>query len=644
MRCTRMKKILQLLCGLLTLCLLAAPVSPAARATETGRTITLEGGVDMLRALKDAQDGDTVVLSGSVTVTDMSSKDAPWVIDKAVTIQGGTLGLRAGGIILNADVTFRDTTLSFEPYVRNAILANGHTLTLENVGCDSSTRSVNLFCGGLYDPDGFGSTPGTAGVIVIKGNTSLKGYGAVGNLYAGNLCMGGMNEADSHINGPANQYAGSASIRIESGTATLGDIYAGGAQQRIPVGSSSGKVILTDPAKYTVAGPVDVRLTGGAVKYVDGAGANEVNVTYNGGDYSTDLTVKNVSGLSVESGSLAPTAESGLPAGTALSVSEGATLDLTGLGDVTVGSLEGGGTLLLGQSQSLSIVGNATGTTAVGIGSLNPRGHSTMHPIADHPYLRAPQSGADAFLLAPPDGYPDMQFTRAETGEWSVPANDMPILVETAWFTDAHSAVESGGYAELPLEVTYVENGAPMLDLGVVPLTVLVNGSPAGSQVDELGYYSYTTPELFIEIIEDFVYVQGADGTYSIELIIPGAHTGDGRVLSAQTVLTIGADTPPTQGLTHRIRNVSAGDGQVAVDVAALSADTAPSATVLAAAYTRDGMMCGVSMVPVTAEGEVSLPLDSAGADFVAVFLVDDTGSLKRVCWKQNVVKTDPLE
>ncbi len=637
-----MKKYLPLLCGLLTLCLLAIPASPAARAADTGRTITLEAGkVDMRTALKDARDGDTIVLNGNVGITDMDSKDAPWVIDKAVTIRGGELGLWAGGIILDADVTFRDTDLAFDLYVRNAIMANGHTLTLENVTC--SSRPVNLFCGGLYDPEGFGSTPGTAGAIVIKGNTSLKGDGAPGNLYAGNLCMGGMNEADSHINGPANQYAGSASIRVESGSATLGDIYAGGAQQRIPVGSASGKVILTDPEKYTTAGPVDVRLTDGAVKTVDGAGADAVSVTYNGGAYSTGLTVKNVSGLRVETGALAPTAQSGLSESTALSVSEGAKLDLTGLGDVTVGGLEGGGTLLLGQSQSLTVTGNVTGRTTVGIGSLNPSGHSTMQPIADHPYLRAPQSEVGAFLLAPPEGSPDMQLTRAETGDWSVPAVDAPVLVETAWFANAHSAVESGGYAELPLEVTYVENGAPMLDLGVVPLTVLVNGSPADSQVDELGYYSYTTPELLIEIIEDLVYVQGADGTYSIELAVPGAHTADGRVLSAQTVLAIGADTPPAQGLTHRIRSVSADDAQVAVDVATLSAGADPGATVLAAAYTRDGMMCAVSMVPVTAGGRVSLPLDSAGADFVAVFLVDGSGSLKPVCWKQNILKSGAL-
>ncbi len=640
-----MKKYLRLLCGLLTLCLLAVPVCPAAQAAETGRTITLEGMVDVRDALKDAQAGDTVVLSGSVTITDSASNDAPWVIDKAVTIQGGTLGLRAGGIILDADVTFRDTTLSFQPFVRNAIMANGHTLTLENVSCSGSARSVNLFCGGLYDPI-YSGVPGTAGAIIIKGNTSLKGDGAPGNLYAGNLCMGGMTEADSHINGPENQYSGTASIRIESATATLGDIYAGGAQQRIPVGSTSGKVILTDPAQYTTAGPVDVRLTGGAVKYVDGAGANEVSVTYNGGDYATELTVRNVSGLRVETGALTPTAESGLSESTALSVSQGAKLDLTGLGDVTVGSLEGGGTLVLGQSQSLTVTGNVTGSATVGIGSLNPSGHSTMQPIAEHPYISAPRSGADAFLLAPPDGYADMQFTRAETGDWSVPAIGAPVLVKTFRFeTDALSVPIDEPSCDFWLET--LDGNDEFVYMDDIPVTIRVNGHLTSKQKDTFGDDVYMTPDnkLSVYLGSDSLSVTAAaeDGTYAIEVTIPGTHTVSGQPLSARTVLTVGEGSAPVETLPYQIQSVSADDVQVTVNVSALTADATPGATVLAAAYTQDGMMRAVSLVPMTAEGTVLVPLDSAGADYVTVFIVDGTGSLRPLCQNQSAAKTAPL-
>lgn len=642
----KIRKYARLLRGLLALCLAAALAVPAVPAAEAGRTITLTGKVDMTQALADARDGDTIVLDGSVLITDMSSKDAPWVIDKAVTIQGGTLGLWAGGIILDADVTFRDTTLSFDLFIRNAILANGHTLTLENVRCDQSSRQVvNLFCGGLYDPEGYGSTPGAEGKIIIKGNTSLRIGTQVGNLYAGNLCMGGLNEADSHINGPANQYAGNASIQIESGNADLGSIYAGGAQQRIPVGSASGKVILTDPAQYTTAGPVDIRLTDGSVKYVDGAGAGAVHVTYNGTANSAALTVKNVPDLAVETGSLALTAESGLPEGAVLGVREGAALDLTGLGNaVTAGSLAGGGTLLLGQEQSLSVTGDVTGQTTVGIFSLNAGGCSTMPPLREHPYLRAPQSAPDAFLLAPPDGYAELQLARDEHGDWSVPAGEAPVLVENAWFVDGYTSVGSEEYAELPLDVTYVENDAPMYLLDFLPLTVAVNGAPAHRQEVD-GYFVYTTPDqrLSVEVINDAVCVSGEDGTYTIELIIPGSNTGNGRALAAQTVLTIGAAAAPAEDLPCRIRSVWADDAQVTADIAALSAGAEAGGTVLAAAYTQDGQMSAVAAVPLTGPGTVSIPLDSAGADHVTVFAVDDTGNLKPVCRKQNVAKTAPL-
>ncbi len=632
-----MKKYLQLICGPLLLFAAVILLSPAVRAADPGRTITLEGKVDMLRALDGAKDGDIIELNGSVGITDMSSKDAPWVIDKAVTIQGGTLGLWAGGIILDADVTFRNTTLSFDLFVRNAIMANGHTLTLENVRCDQGTRSVNLFCGGLYDPGGFGSSPGAEGKIMILGNTSLKGDSAPGNLYAGNLCMGGMNEADSEINGPENQYNGNASILIESSNAELGGIYAGGAQQKIPAGSTSGKVILTDPAKYTTGGRVDISLLDGTAKNVDGAGAGEVHVTYNGNAYSTALTLTSVSGLTVASGSLTPAAGSGFLDGAVLSVSGDAKLDLTSLGNLTVGSFSGGGTLLLGQGQSLSVTGSVTGCTTVGIFSLNSSGMSTVKPIEEHPYVKAPQSGPDAFKLAPPNGDPDMQFIRNENGDWSVPANDAPVLVENVWFVEDHISVESESEAALCLNAQYVDNGAlPYIDF--IPLTIIVNGSPTDRHVDEYGYYVYTTQDnkLSMFVSEDTVYAEGPDGTYSIEVIIPAAHTDSGQILSARTVLTVGAGTAPEQDLPCRIRSASVEDAQVVVDIAG---GTAAGGTVIAAAYTENGRMCGISSVPVTGEGTVSVPLDSSEASYVTVFIVDRMDSMKPICRDQSIPK-----
>lgn len=145
------------------------------RAAASDRTIIVAEGGDLRQAVADARDGDTIVLSGSVLINDDTSKDAPWVIDKAVTIQGGTLNLWVGGIILNADVSFRNMEISFDGFIRNAIMANGHTLILEDVSCAAGARPLHLFCGGLYGSNGAEGTPGEEGKIILRGGSQPRG-------------------------------------------------------------------------------------------------------------------------------------------------------------------------------------------------------------------------------------------------------------------------------------------------------------------------------------------------------------------------------------------------------------------------------------------------------------------------------------
>ena len=65
-----------------------------------------------------------------------------------------------------------------------------------------------------------------------------------------------------HGDGQANVFAGDAVIEIKGAASStaLGDIYACGAQQRIPIGATAGKITLSDPSKYTVSGKVSVFL------------------------------------------------------------------------------------------------------------------------------------------------------------------------------------------------------------------------------------------------------------------------------------------------------------------------------------------------------------------------------------------------
>ena len=630
-----MKRTIRYAAALIALCLAVVSAAPPARAAGTGDTIHLADTGDLRQAVANAKDGDTIVLDGWGVVDCPGSDDAPWVIDKAVTIQGGQMTVHAGGVILTKDVTIRGTVLAFSTYVRNAIMAHGHTLTLEDVTCESGARSVDLFCGGLYDPNGFGSTPGPEGKIVIRGKTSLKGDSEPGSLYAGNLCMGGMNAATSTVNGPANAFEGSASISIETDDGVLGGIYAGGAQRKIPTGAISGKVTLPDPSKYTVKGTVRVRLQNGAVRYVDGRGAGAVDVTYTGDENLTDyLTLGHISSLTVESGYVAPELGSSLREGAAVSVRDGGTLGMAGFGDVSVGSFTGGGRMVLDLGQTLSVTGAVTGTTTVGIGGFSYSGGSSNLTVKGHVYIRAPQAAEGAFRLAPPNSHPDLAFVW-ENGEWTGPEISGLVVVESVRFQEEQTAVDSGEQVvDLLLEAVYAEDTAPVSYLDFIPLTVRVNGTRAVLEEYEEGYYRYTAGGLCMEVIDDALEITAVgfaapipDGTYAIEIEVPGSNTASGGSLKASAKLIVGEGSPDP-GPAYKIDRVSVKDGSVVCTVGAADG----TAVLAAAAYTADGRLLRVGTAAVTGPGDVRVQMDASGADHVKAFLLDSLSSMRPLC------------
>ena len=514
-------------------------------------------------------------------------------------------------------------------------MANGHTLTLEDVTCESGARSVDLFCGGLYDPNGFGSTPGPEGKIVIRGKTSLKGDSEPGSLYAGNLCMGGMNAATSTVNGPANAFEGSASISIETDDGVLGGIYAGGAQRKIPTGAISGKVTLPDPSKYTVKGTVRVRLQNGAVRYVDGRGAGAVDVTYTGDENLTDyLTLGHISSLTVESGYVAPELGSSLREGAAVSVRDGGTLGMAGFGDVSVGSFTGGGRMVLDLGQTLSVTGAVTGTTTVGIGGFSYSGGSSNLTVKGHVYIRAPQAAEGAFRLAPPNSHPDLAFVW-ENGEWTGPEISGLVVVESVRFQEEQTAVDSGEQVvDLLLEAVYAEDTAPVSYLDFIPLTVRVNGTRAVLEEYEEGYYRYTAGGLCMEVIDDALEITAVgfaapipDGTYAIEIEVPGSNTASGGSLKASAKLIVGEGSPDP-GPAYKIDRVSVKDGSVVCTVGAADG----TAVLAAAAYTADGRLLRVGTAAVTGPGDVRVQMDASGADHVKAFLLDSLSSMRPLC------------
>ena len=562
------KKPSQLLAVLTAVCMLAAMFPPVGfAANQTRQIITLADGGDLRAAVENANSGDTIQLSGTGYVN-AAEGDKPWIIDKNITIQGGTLNLRAGGILLGADAVFAGVTLDFTSNVRNAIMANGHSLTLDNV--KASNVSVNLFCGGLI-PAGYENftvpSSGPAGEIIVRGATNLQAdtkFGS-GNIFAGNLCIGGMDAVHNGAsdNGPANVFSGNAVINIEgsaSGT-SLGEIYACGAQQRIPVGASSGKMTVPNSDDYTVSGTVTVT---GDIPHVDGAGSRATDVRYSGSGNAANRVFSRISSLSVENGYLI------LDAGTSfrtqdapLSAASGAKLDIQNLGAFPVGSFSGG-TLIMGANQTLTINGEVSGETAVAIGGTRPSGDivvSTGSPVKGHTYIQAPNSTENSFHLLPPAAQLDMTLVRDASGNWTVPddstGGNKDLVKDFSFDTTAITAAP-GEEVEFPLTVEGVTIAPVYLDY--IPLTINVNGYPTNrieEDVDGEIYYKYASRGnyLTMEIVENRLYVTSdaewgaAESPYPIEIVLPKEYSASGTILRTSATLTVEGASQP--GHTH---------------------------------------------------------------------------------------------
>ncbi len=119
--------------------------------------ITLKEPLNSLNAaLAKANHFDQIVFLDDIHVNDLNSNDEPLVIDKAVTIKGYNdqnydLNLRCGGILLGADVTFQNINVGTSSFIRPAIAANGHELTLINVHQIESLRPLQIYGGTFFD-------------------------------------------------------------------------------------------------------------------------------------------------------------------------------------------------------------------------------------------------------------------------------------------------------------------------------------------------------------------------------------------------------------------------------------------------------------------------------------------------------------
>ena len=276
------KRILSIATALaLTLALLPAAVVPAS-AAGSGRMVQVSNSATFNSAITNLQDGDTIQLTSSFVVTTPTSSNDSLFIGKNVTIdgQGNWLSLRYAGVLLGADVTFKDVTLGLASNVRPALMANGHTLTLENVQRDPTNRNINLFCGGLTGGNQGGLSQGGHGQIIIKGNTYL---GPTGRVFAGSISTDGK---DNVFDKPA-------TVTIEKSVSgdPIGELYACGALQTYTSENdwfdyqNEINPPFASPGNFKVRGKVMFNLYQGKVGKVSGdtgVGGNLAQVNYNG--------------------------------------------------------------------------------------------------------------------------------------------------------------------------------------------------------------------------------------------------------------------------------------------------------------------------------------------------------------------------
>ena len=506
-----MKKPFRLLAALLTFCIAAAAIPTAGLATDTE-----SGFFDLKAAVENAADGSTITLTNDAIVN-TDQKASPWIIDKNVTIDGNgrIVSVRMMGILLDADVTFKNMDLRLvSSDGRNAIIANGHSLTLDSVtteaisvnGVSSKAHSINIFGGSLQKGDHENyfevPSPGAESTITIRGNTNLQGSDEIlghGNIFAGSLSMGtfGENAAD----GPPTTFTGDVTINIEDskGTGSLGTIYACGGQNRTPQGSIAGKETSANPEKYKVEGTVTITGTN-ALPDVDGAGATTTNVVFKGNGNQAEKTFGNISSLTMESGNLVLKENSSFRDNGTLALKSGAKLDLqkTNEGNLNVGNFEGNdGFVFLGQNQNWRIEGQVTGTTKIAIGGTTYNDENSQKvPTVGHTYITAPNSHDDNFILLPPNSQTDMKLVRDTDGNWKATSNgtgeENKVIVENFHFVESSVTVASRvEEVTLPLDVTYASNSAQVSYLDFIPLYIDVNGK-GSLQTETDGYFSYT--------------------------------------------------------------------------------------------------------------------------------------------------------
>ena len=301
-------------------------------------------------ALEKVKPGGTIIITGKAFVNDTGSNDAPFIIDKEVTIksEGDTpavMDIRAGGIVLGANVKFENVSLQLVNINRHDIFANGYKLELVNVATlGPGIELFDIYVGSLV-ADGVDVPAGSKGQVFIKTDGNLKGASNLakfGTIYAGS--MGADYTKLSNIEVENAGFADTISIENIVGTGSL---------------KSDGT------GYYNVSSRVGTTLKNYFPKVDGGAGSSSSFLLYTTTSSTRDLNVSNIDYLRVVEGQTNIN-NPDLTSLREVTVDSNAVLDLTGAAkDFTIENYGGSGTLVFPTEGQLHITKSFEGSLKV---------------------------------------------------------------------------------------------------------------------------------------------------------------------------------------------------------------------------------------------------------------------------------------
>ena len=638
MRALKTRALSCLITAALLLTLLPGAVSAAGKTIYTNMSYTgvSDGSISkpyasFEDAVRNAGDGDTIVIQGKAFANAREESGvSPLVIDKSVTITGEAgktceLHVRAGGIILGADVTMTNVELNLANKYHNAIFVNGYRFTANNVTRGSISREVHLFAGGIGN-----GTQVTTALPAGGGHASLSLTNSTfGSIYAGGVMTG---------------YTGD--VTVTASGCRLGGVYGSGAQERAPDGNwfdTSEPPAPVADKQYAATGSVSIQTDADSIRTVDAMGSGQVSVAVNNALGSRVLQLAGVKALTVNGGT-ATVAE--LDAAANVTVNNAALelsqLELSQMTVPTLGSLSGSGKLILEKTQTLCITGDFDGTWAFETSG----GFQDMSGVAQysHTYITA-GSGAASVTFKPHTTQSSMTLDKGTNGWTTSAAPKIPEVVTSFEIDGVRSKTLSveeigGDDSYIPVKWTSPATDPNHASLAAIPFRyeITVNGikHKGTSQRDpEDGSYS----ALITLEGGDLIWLGGSDGEPMMGLVDSVLISGN---LSAG-VYQIAISAPVADGTELRQDfTLTVTDGTAAGITITASADTitvsggsAASVAVIAAQYVGGRMtdVCVIQNVALPTGGSYPLTLPTRSGATRTAFVLRADGT--PLCAKQ---------